>query len=110
MPGGENLVPPFATSNQFLAGAINPSPQNGLNSTDDSVEIIFSLMGGKDIDEVLSNLRDGSLRVGLHVQAIGTDGKSDSYVNQVPEPGILILLGLSMTAIGVASRFVGKMI
>jgi len=57
-------------------------------------------------------LKDGSLRIGLHIQAIATGGGSDSYVNdgvKVPEPGILILLGIAMSAIGAASWKISKL-
>jgi hypothetical protein len=41
----------------------------------------------------------------MHVQAIGTTGDSDSYVNNVPDGGMTItLLGMAMAGMGLASR------
>jgi hypothetical protein len=107
LPAG-NYNPPFVTTATFLASAGNPAPANGLNSPDDYVEIIFTLQDGMDFDDVIVALNSGALRIGLHITGIYPTGGSDSYVNRVPEPGILILLGIAMSAVGVISRYVRK--
>ena len=56
------------------------------------VQINFDLIGGSSIDDVLSELNDGTLRIRLHVISI-EGGSSESAVN-VPEPATILLLGL----------------
>jgi hypothetical protein len=53
---------------------------------------------------------EGVYHTGAYIQGIPSGVGSGWIGNsvRVPEPGILILLGLSLTAIGVASRFVRK--
>ncbi len=53
-----------------------------------------------------SDTNDGFPTV-AHIQSIGATGAGSSWVS-VPEPGILILLGIAMSAVGVASRYVRK--
>jgi len=110
LPGGNNISPAFVTTTSFSAGSNPPTMPEGVNTSLEWVEIIFSLQTGKTFNDVISNLKDGGLRIGLHVQAIGPDSGSDSYVDtvQVPEPGILILLGIAMSAIGMASWRITK--
>jgi len=55
----------------------------------------------------------GTFLAATHVQGIGTGAQFSGWVapgpdHQVPEPGILILLGIGMTAAGVASRWIRK--
>ncbi len=109
LPGGNNITPPFVVTDNFSADSNTPNAlANGVNASTESLEIIFNLVSTADVDAVIAALNNGSLRIGMHVQGIGTTNGSDGYVNKVPEPGILILLGIAMSAVGVASRYVRK--
>lgn len=59
---------------------------NGLNAYGEWVSFLGTLSSGTDLDHVLADLSSGSFRVGMHVQAIGTAGQSDSYVSVPPVP------------------------
>ena len=97
LPNGDLLDPDFVADREFSIGADSPPPEDGVNnSVGEWVQITFQL---KDVepgvpgtlDDVLAELGDGRLRVGLHVVAFD-DGSSNTAVN--PEPATICLLGL----------------
>jgi hypothetical protein len=102
LPAANNVSPPFEAIKEFNSDA-DPPPGgpngNGVNPGE-SVAIIFDLMGGGVVQDILDELADGRLRIGLHAQSFG-DGESESFVN-VPEPATLGLLSLG--ALGLLRR------
>jgi hypothetical protein len=112
LPAGNTLSPHFSAD--FSADSENQPPTlitNGVDQSTDNVALIFLLKDSKTFSDVLAGLSDGTLRVGLHVQAIGSGDDSDSFVGrpgfgeEVPEPGTLLLVGSGLLgALGYISR------
>lgn len=95
LPGGNQLVPPFVADREFSIGAESPPPWKGVNDGDtvnEWVTVKFDLINGGTLDDVVSELRSGVLRVGLHVIDL-PDGSSESAI-LVPEPATICLLAL----------------
>jgi hypothetical protein len=94
----------------FASDADAPAPTNGINTSSEYLNITFNLAAGKTFNDVLSQLSTGELVLGMHVQAIGQQGGSDSYINgtppttEVPEPGTLAVFGLGLLGLGLAAR------
>ena len=95
LPGGNLASPPFTVTAGFSADSDAPVQPNGVNPGE-ALGIRFTLQGGASTLDVLDDLADGSLRIGIHVQGFATGG-SESFVN-VPEPG-LALLGVALAAL-----------
>ncbi|EDX71205.1 PEP-CTERM putative exosortase interaction domain protein [Coleofasciculus chthonoplastes PCC 7420] len=100
LPQGNNLTPSFDENFEVARSNGQGGAANGI----DSGEMLGVLFNGS-FDSIIAGLNDGSLRVGMHVQRIGTASQSDAYVNapgnptqDVPEP--LTILG-SATALGI---------
>ena len=103
LPGGNtvNFSPDFAIKS---TGAVS---QNGVNPGE-WVSVFFNLSTNKTLKDVFNDLKSGSLRVGMHVQAF-SNGGSEAFVNnntpvvtttlppvakKVSEPGITLVLGI----------------
>ena len=95
LPGGGLLDPPFVADLEFSIGGENAPSHKGIDNPGEWLKVIFDLNGG-DLDDVIAELHDGTLRVGLHVIAF-PDDSSESAV--VPEPATIALLGLGALAL-----------
>jgi hypothetical protein len=98
LPGGNSILPKFNSSS--FASAVPPPADNGI---DPSEWLTLTLVG--DFETVISALDSKSMRIGLHVQSIGQESKSDSFVNNgrydiVPAPGAVLLAGIGTTLVG----------
>lgn len=92
LPGGGTIG--FAAD--FSADSVPPASPNGVDAASEWVTISFAL-GSNAYADIINALNSGALRIGLHVQSIGTTGQSDAFVNTpVPEPGFYGLLSLGL--------------
>jgi hypothetical protein len=95
------VVPPFDVNLGFSADSDPPPPSWGVEPPDEWLGVVFLLdgVGDGDVHDVLDELDNGILRIGIHVQSFnGIDGDSESFVN-VPEPASMLLLGLGGLAL-----------
>ncbi|HEY3242744.1 MAG TPA: hypothetical protein VGM03_05265 [Phycisphaerae bacterium] len=107
LPGANGADPDFVTTDMFSADSDSPPAPNGVNSSSEWVTITFDLQGGQVFGDTIDALASGELRIGLHVQAIGTTGGSDSYVNDptpVPVPAAAGLGALGLLVVGWARK------
>jgi hypothetical protein len=116
LPGGNAVS--FHTTAGFLAKSDPAPPKNGINASNDLLGLSFSLINGKKYADTIASLTDGSLRVGVHVQAL-PGGYSDSFVNiphnppppppppppspVVPEPVSLVVWSLLLVSVGLVT-------
>jgi hypothetical protein len=107
LPGGNSVEPPFETTAGFSADSDTPVQPMGVNPGE-SVGILFNLQLGKTFEDVLTAIYQGfddplageSLRIGMHLQSIGPQDGSDSFImTPVPGAAILGLIGLSIAGI-----------
>lgn len=97
LPGGKPIG--FETNNLLRVGALPPVPKHGVNPGE-SVVVVVVMQEGLTFFDALVGLNDGSIRIGLHVQAF-ENGGSESFVNEqlpdrlVPTPGAAALLAFA---------------
>lgn len=103
LPGGGSIG--FATTMNFSAGADNP-PVNGIDNAGESVELTFSIVAGKSFADIIDEIMNRTIWIGVRVQAIGVLGASDAYVTggngtpvPLPAPALLGLAGLAPVAL-----------
>jgi hypothetical protein len=94
MPGANLLSPVFQTTAGFSADSNPPAQLNGVNPGE-WTKVTFSLINGMTYADTITalNTPGDHLRIGMHVQGFG-DGGSESFVNNVPAPGVLGTLAL----------------
>ena len=78
LPSGNTANPTFDGTGGLKAAANNPSPTNGVG-INEFVQFKLTYTNGTSFADVISDLKDGSLRLGLHVQGHNTGG-SETYV------------------------------
>lgn len=94
LPGHNSISPAFQTTAGFSADSNPPTQPNGVNPGE-SVTIVFNLINGKTFADTINalNTPGDHLRIGIHVQGFANGG-SESFINNVPTPGALALVGL----------------
>jgi len=107
LPGGENALDqfgnpdPFVTTLGFLSGATAPPPTNGLEPGE-NVVLTFKLAGGQKIDDIIAELGDGTLRVGVHLINFASGGSES--LTTIPEPGTAALLLVGFVGLAIMGR------
>ena len=111
LPGGNTVSPAFQATSTFSVDA-QGNPSKGIDTALDVLGLSYDLQGSLELEDVITSLFDGSLRIGMHVRAIGPF--SDSFVNvppldpsgdpEIPEPSTLMLALLSTSAAGFRRR------
>lgn len=99
LPGGNTVS--FSTTSGLSADSDSPVQPNGVNPGE-TVGITLDFADDADFDDLLDEMENGDLRIGLHVQGFD-NGFSEGFINNggtpvVPAPGSLLL-----AAIGVGS-------
>ena len=101
LPAGNNADPDFNTTAGFNADSNPPTQPNGVNPGE-VLGILFTLQAGQAYDDVLSELTDGTLRIGIHVQGFASGGSESLVNNPAPEPALFGLLALGAGALACA--------
>lgn len=112
LPAGNELVPPFETTADFLADADPSTYWNGVGEGQ-SLTVVFDLKGVDDepdevqktFADVINDMSSGELRIGIHVQAFEDDNSNGGVgnPNPVPTPSAAALGGLGfamLSAVG----------
>ena len=105
LPGANQASPPFMTTQTFLADS-DPSVSQNAVGPGEWLSVVFDLKSGGTFSDVLQDLTNGTLRVGVHAIAFASGG-SESLVSLplgVPEPGALALLGLAVASLTLRQR------
>ena len=112
LPGGDMATPEFIATAGFVAESDPPPGKNGVNPGE-TLDVVFSLQGGQTFADVISELSDGTLRIGIHMIAFDSGG-SEGFVNDellppggvvVPVPAAVWLFGSGLLGlVGVARR------
>ena len=73
--------------------ALPPPTDSGINEGE---ELVINLMDA-NLNEIIYAFNSGTIRIAMHVQSIGDDAISSSYVTRkvTPEPSTPMLLGLA---------------
>lgn len=98
LPGGKPRG--FNATDGLRAGAKPPTRHSGIDPGE-WMTVTVSLQDGFTFADAVSALMDGSMRIGMHVQAF-PDGSSLSFINDplVPAPGGVAALGVAGILVG----------
>ncbi len=106
LPGANTVTPPFnaSTSTAFTADSANTA--KGVNTATEWLTMDYALQSGQTYANVITELSNGNLRLGLHVRAFAGDGLSASFVNikPVPVPAAAWLLGSGLIGLAGIGR------
>jgi len=117
--GGTTLDPQFIVTKHFSARSTAPIIENGVNASTEWLGIVFDLKNGMTYSDVINAMANWkyaggefskkdpnapSLRIGIRAEGVAGDRQGSSYINTVPEPSLVLLLGIGLGAIGLVAR------
>jgi len=117
--GGVYLDPQFIVTKHFSARATDPIIANGVSASSEWLGIVFDLKNDLTYSDVINAMANWkyaggefskkdpnapSLRIGIRAEGVAGDRQGSSYINTVPEPSLVLLLGIGLGAIGLVSR------
>ncbi len=108
LPGGNAISPSFATNESLAINSDAPRASKGINPGE-TLGVTFNIMNGNTADDVSSSLTNHSLRIGLHVQAIGEDGDSDSFIS-IPEPVTILFTTVGLGIMGWRKKYLQQLL
>ena len=104
LPGGDST---WKISNGFIvddASADSPGTNKDGVDPGEWLAIVFNLQSGSNFGNVIYELDNDELQIGLHVQGIGTNSGSESFANNgrvtVPVPAGVLLVGVGVSLVG----------
>jgi hypothetical protein len=106
LPAGNTLSPVFIPDWGMQRANGQGGVANGINAFSEYLEFKTTPANGDGYLDVAQRIYDGDLRFGVHVQAIGAAGGSDTYITvaqgvpPVPEPGTYAMLALGLGLVG----------
>ena len=106
LPSQNTALPPFVTDFSIDSDFTGQTPDAPIVAGGE-LDIIFNLLGGTMLSDLIDAINNGDLRLGLHVRSIdlGTGDSSESFVSNVPVPAAIWMLGTGILAmIGFSRR------
>jgi hypothetical protein len=108
LPGGNDATPVFAADLSADADAPTGTGGKGVDPGE-SVGLVLDLASGVGFADLQAALEAGTLRLGIHGQALGTSGGSESFVSgggdgALPEPTAGLLFGFGTVLVLRRSR------
>lgn len=117
LPGGDTVN--FSTTEmfgaKFAADAEPLGPQYGVNRGE-YVDIYFQLINGHTIADVIRQMEDGTIAVGVHIQGMGEFGAVSASavtfaqdgppIPVVPAPGAVLLAGVGLLSVALIRKYV----
>jgi len=120
LPGGMLLDPAFIVTKHFSADSDVPVIGNGVSGNSEWLGIVFDLKDNMTYSDVINALGNWkysggqfskidpnapSLRIGIYAQNIdGSNRQGESFINKVPEPSLVLLLGIGLGAVSLVAR------
>lgn len=101
LPSGNTVG--FVNDAGFDSDSNSPAPANGVNPGE-NLTIRFAYEGDTTFNDLITALNEGTLRIGIHVQAFGLPGSESLISSQIPEPSTYALLGSALGLVALAKR------